>query len=103
MTAVDDDPAALVEATATWPDGYSEGVFQGARWGATIARGADGKRLTLFARALDGSDFISGNFYRLGAGVTARPCEMPLEKVAAFSRTRAEKFPFCSKPPSLAP
>ncbi|MCB2097057.1 MAG: hypothetical protein KDE05_05445 [Parvularculaceae bacterium] len=86
MTVVADDQSALIDAMKTWRDGYSEGVFQGARWGATIARGADGKRLTLFARALDGSDFISGNFYRLGSGVAARPCEMPLEKVAVFIR-----------------
>ena len=36
------------------------------------------------AEALDGSDYISLNFYHLASGDLLKPCEMPEEKVRAF-------------------
>jgi hypothetical protein len=36
------------------------------------------------AEALDGSDYISLNLYRLKSGPLLKPCEMPDAKVIAF-------------------
>ena len=84
MSAAGDDLDALVGRLETWPGGYCEGDYGGRRWGATLTRGAGGAGLSLFARELGGADFVSANFYRLAAGAAARPCEMPLGKVACF-------------------
>ncbi|CUH38369.1 hypothetical protein JSE7799_01402 [Jannaschia seosinensis] len=46
-----------------------------------FSRGASEK---LVARALDGSDYISFNLYRLDRGPLLKPCEMPRAKVVAF-------------------
>lgn len=70
---------------AAIPSGYSEGVYEGWRYGVTVRKSRDGKRISLFARALAGGDVVSFNLYRLGSGEGAlRPCEMPAEKVVAF-------------------
>lgn len=79
-----DETETLLRRLAAWPAGYCEGVFEGRRWGATVTRKPEGAGLTLFARELGGADFVSANFYRLAAGAAARPCEMPLDKVARF-------------------
>lgn len=78
------DAETLLHRIAAWPEGYREGDYGGRRWGATLTRGAGGAGLSLFARELGGADFVSANFYRLAAGAAARPCEMPLGKVARF-------------------
>jgi hypothetical protein len=67
------------------PSGYGEGVYQGLRYGVTVRKSHDGKRTSLFARALPGGDVVSFNLYRLKSGeASLRPCEMPAEKVVAF-------------------
>ncbi|BBB08705.1 hypothetical protein [Sphingopyxis sp. EG6] len=67
------------------PEGYSEGLYLGRRYGVTRQSSDDGKRNSLFARELAGTDFISFNLYRLQAGRTLlKPCEMPEAKVRAF-------------------
>jgi hypothetical protein len=72
-------------ALAAIPSGYGEGVYQGLRYGVTVRRSYDGKRTSLFARALPGGDVVSFNLYRLRSGeASLRPCEMPAEKVIAF-------------------
>lgn len=78
------DAATLVAILDGWPQGYREGAYGGERWGATLTRSEGGARISLFARRLAGGDFVSGNFYRLASGPAARPCEMPLEKLARF-------------------
>lgn len=47
----------------------------------TVAGGRGDK---LVAEALDGSDYISLNLYRLKRGALLKPCEMPEDKVIAF-------------------
>jgi hypothetical protein len=84
MNAADDCAAGLIERLSFWPDGYREGAFAGRRWGATLTRSGGGARLTLYARDLGGAEFVSANFYLLSTGGVARPCEMPVEKVARF-------------------
>lgn len=46
------DEEAFLEALAAIPTGYSEGDFNGRRWGATIKRSPDLKRIWLFAEDL---------------------------------------------------
>lgn len=64
------------------PEGYSEGVYEGRRYGVSIRRSGDGRRNSLFARELAGTDIVSFNLYRLGSGnVSLKRCEMPAGKV----------------------
>jgi hypothetical protein len=72
---------AAVEAL---PAGYSRGTCDGRRWGVTLDASIDGRRRWLYGEALDGSDHVSFNLYRLAAGPALRPCEMPVEKVVRF-------------------
>jgi hypothetical protein len=83
-TAVYDEEAFL-QALAAIPAGYSQGDFDGRRWGATVQRSPDEKRLWLFAEELAGGDIVSFNLYGLGNGRHAlKPCEMSSQKVVAF-------------------
>lgn len=67
------------------PDGYSQGVYEGRRYGVTVRRSEDGRRNSLFARELAGTDVVSFNLYRLSSGKTSlKPCEMSADKVEAF-------------------
>jgi hypothetical protein len=81
-----EDDGSLLGIVALWPEGFREGFFNARRWGVTVTREAGGAKLTLYARELGGTDVVSANFYRLSAGAFARPCEMPMAKVAAFIR-----------------
>ena len=77
--------AAFEAAWERLPSGYSEGVFDGYRYGVTVKRSDDGRRNSLFARDLAATDIVSFNLYRLESGETLlKPCEMSSEKVARF-------------------
>jgi peptide-methionine (S)-S-oxide reductase len=69
------------------PEGYSEGLFHGRRYGLQKTLHAKGKGLKLFARDLGGTDFVSLNLYRLASGDLLKPCEMPEAKVRDFVLT----------------
>lgn len=70
---------------AEFPVGYSEGDYRGRRYGVTLHRSHDGKRVSFFARQLAGNDVVSFNLFKLNSGITAlKPCEMPSDKVVAF-------------------
>ena len=66
------------------PEGYSEGLYQGRRYGVQKSSHAGGRSLKLFARDLGGTDFISLNLYHLGSGDLLKPCEMLEAKVRDF-------------------
>ena len=67
------------------PDGYTEGDFSGQRWGATVRRSQDGRRISLFAEQMGGTDIVSFNLYRLaGNRPLLKPCEMSSAKVIEF-------------------
>ena len=67
------------------PEGYSEGPYEGRRFGVTVRRSGDGRRNSLFARELAGTDIVSFNLYRVTSDRTLlKPCEMSAEKVVAF-------------------
>lgn len=65
------------------PEGYSETIIDGKKYGVTRLDFNEGKSLKVFAKELGGNDFISFNFYKLSSP-TLKPCEMPQEKVVAF-------------------
>jgi len=80
--ATDDEFAA---ALASLPDGFSSGHFRKVRYGVTVTRSADARRISLFARELGGNDVVSFNLYRLKSGNDGlRPCEMSSAKVVEF-------------------
>lgn len=77
--------AAFEAALERLPRGFSEGFFDGRRYGVTVQRSHDGRRNSLFARDLAGTDIVSFNLYRMLDGDTLlRPCEMSSEKVVNF-------------------
>lgn len=66
------------------PEGYSEGTFHGHRYRLEKTTFNSGRSVKFYARALDGTDFVSLNLYLLASGEAVKPCEMPVEKVRAF-------------------
>lgn len=46
------------------PEGHSEGIHEGRRFGLIVRRSDDGRRNSLFARELGGTDIVSFNLYR---------------------------------------
>jgi len=77
--------ADFEEALGALPEGYSEGIYEGRRYGVSLRRSDDGRRNSLFARELAGTDVVSFNLYRLGSGnASLKPCEMSAEKVRDF-------------------
>lgn len=75
---------AVAEALLALPLGSFRGQALGKDWIVTRSLFAGGASEKLVARALNGSDYISLNLYRLESGPRLRPCEMPAEKVARF-------------------
>ena len=72
-------------AFAKLAEGYSEGAYEGRRFGLIVRRSGDGRRNSLFARELAGTDIVSFNLYRVTSDRTLlKPCEMSAEKVVAF-------------------
>ncbi|MGQ2971003.1 hypothetical protein [Brevundimonas sp.] len=72
-------------AFAKIAEGYGEGVYEGRRYGVTVRRSGDGRRNSLFARELAGTDIVSFNLYRTASDrALLKPCEMSSEKVVAF-------------------
>lgn len=66
-------------------EGYSEGAYEGRRYGLIVRRSEDGRRNSLFATDLAGNDIVSFNLYRVTSDKTSlKPCEMSSEKVVAF-------------------
>lgn len=66
------------------PEGYSEGSYNGRKYGITRTDFNAGKSFKVYAEELGGSDFISLNFYETKTGELLKPCEMPEGKVIAF-------------------
>ena len=66
------------------PLGYSTVQYRGKRWGMRRRDFNGGRSTKIYAEALDGSDFISCNYYATRSGGQFKPCEMAPEKVRAF-------------------
>lgn len=72
-------------AFAKLAEGYIEGTYEGRRFSLIVRRSGDGRRNSLFARELDGTDIVSFNLFRVTSDRTLlKPCEMSAEKVVAF-------------------
>jgi hypothetical protein len=68
------------------PVGWSLVEYDGRRYGVTRTVGMNGRSAKVYAEALDGSDVVSANLYRVDGEDLLRPCEMPSAKVLAFLR-----------------
>lgn len=66
------------------PEGYSEGIYQGRKYGISKTTFNQGKSSKVFAEELGGNDFISLNFYQTSKKDLLKPCEMPTSKVLEF-------------------
>jgi len=78
-------PVAFENALDQFTEGHQEGHFGGRRWGATVRKSKDGRRVWVFAEELGGREIVSFNLYRtVGAGSVLKPCEMSSEKVVEF-------------------
>jgi hypothetical protein len=73
-------------ATGWLPLGWSLVVYDGRRYAVTRSVHGDGRSESILAEALDGSDLVSANLYRLDGEDALKPCEMPEQKVLAFLR-----------------
>ncbi len=56
------------------PEGYSEGFYQGRKYGISKTTFNQGKSSKVFAEELGGTDFISLNFYRTSKKDLLRAC-----------------------------
>jgi hypothetical protein len=79
--SLDTDYAALFERV---PEGWSEVVYAGRRYGLTRSVAAKGRAMAVYAEELGGRDVVSANLYLTAAGPQLRACEMPAAKVVDF-------------------
>lgn len=77
-------PAEFAKALRAIPVGTTSGRIGIKRYSATRSDFNNGRSIKLVSEALDGSDYISLNFYELGSGGQLAPCEMSPEKVIDF-------------------
>ena len=76
--------SAFLTAFDALPTGTFYGRAHGRRYVVTRSAVAGARGEKLVAEALDGSDYISLNLYRLNAGPLLKPCEMSDAKVIDF-------------------
>gem|GEM_PF-274995 len=80
----DSGPNAVAEALLALPLGTFRGQALGKTWLVTRSLFVGGASEKLVAHALDGTDYISMNLYRLESGSRLKPCEMPAARVVRF-------------------
>lgn len=65
-----------------FPLGYSQVEHDGRRWGVTVRRSDDGRRRSITAVDLAGTEVVGANLYTTSSGVELlRPCEVPAADV----------------------
>ncbi|NYJ28090.1 peptide methionine sulfoxide reductase [Allomuricauda sp. ARW1Y1] len=74
----------IFEKIKMLPEGYSEGMYQGRKYGITKNSFNQGNSFKVYAEELGGTDFISLNYYRTKSQGLLKPCEMPEQKVIDF-------------------
>tara|TARA_R110000850_G_scaffold16119_4_gene50345 strand:+ start:3758 stop:4108 length:351 start_codon:yes stop_codon:yes gene_type:complete len=80
----DSGPDAVADALLALPLGTFRGQALGKTWLVTRSLFVGGASEKLVAHALDGTDYISMNLYRLASGSRLKPCEMPAARVVRF-------------------
>ena len=66
------------------PEGYSEGVYKGRKYGITKNTFNQGHSFKVYAEELGGTNFISLNYFLTRNRGLLKPCEMPDRKVIDF-------------------
>ncbi|WP_452222213.1 peptide methionine sulfoxide reductase [Lacinutrix salivirga] len=66
------------------PEGYSEGHYNNKKYSITKQTFNAGKSFKIYAKELQGNDFISLNYYITSSKELLKPCEMPKQKVIDF-------------------
>ena len=66
------------------PQGWSEVLYAGRRYGVTRSVAAQGSAMAVYAEELGGRDVVSANLYLTTGGPQLRACEMPASKVVDF-------------------
>ena len=66
------------------PEGYSEGMYMNAKYGITKSVFNNNKSFKIYAKELQGTNFISLNYYITSTKKLLKPCEMPEQKVIHF-------------------
>lgn len=74
----------MLEIIKSIPEGYSEGKYQNKKYGITKTTFNNGNSFKVYAKELQGNDFISLNFYITKNSRYLNPCEMPEQKVVDF-------------------
>ena len=74
----------LLNIIKSLPEGYVEGVYNGAKYSITKQTFNKGRSFKIFAKELKGNDFISLNYYLTSENELLKPCEMPAQKVIDF-------------------
>ena len=77
-------PEGLLERIKSLPVGYSEGMYNDKKYGITKEIFNAGKSYKIFGKELQGTDFISLNYYITSKDQLLKPCEMPTQKVVHF-------------------
>jgi peptide-methionine (S)-S-oxide reductase len=75
---------ALLDKIHQISEGYSEGIYNNKKYSITKQIFNDGKSYKIFGKELQGTDFISLNYYITSKNELLKPCEMPKEKVIDF-------------------
>ena len=78
------DPPDLRALFERLPEGWSEVLVDGRRYGVTRTVRVGGRQQSVYAEQLGGTDVVSANLYSTAAGDVLKPCEMPAAKVLAF-------------------
>ncbi|MEO5941807.1 MAG: hypothetical protein ABIP30_10525 [Ferruginibacter sp.] len=65
-------------------EGYSEGTYQHKKYSITKTIFNNGKSIKIYAKELQGNDFISLNYYITSQSELLKPCEMSETKVIDF-------------------
>lgn len=74
----------LLDAINRIPDGYSEVLYQKKKYSVTKDIYNNGKSFKIYAKELQGNDFISLNYYITSTSELLKPCEMSDQKVISF-------------------
>ena len=81
---MEDHPEDLRALVDRVPEGWTPVTYRGRGYGLRRTSRAQGRSVAIYAEELGGSDVVSTNVYRTGAGDVLKPCEMPASTVLAF-------------------